>query len=129
VSGRIPDMNDVDGTRMSFSRCNDTHSTQVVTSGNKAKVSSFKLDKVDNLALIKVVSDSVMNLDQGVWVSNGSAIMSDQVRDSFASLCNLLDSKKFVRGLILGDSMENKPSLDIIHESEIVSSLVNRDHI
>lgn len=125
MSERISDVDDVEGSRMSFSRGDDPYSTQVTASSDEAEVSSFKLDEVNDLSLCEVVSNGVIDFDERIWVSNGSSIMGDDERNPLWSKRHPPDSEKLVCCLILRDLVENESSFDVIEDSEVVVGLVN----
>jgi len=70
VSKGIPNMDNVEGSRMSFPRCNNTNSSQVMSSSNHTQVPGFKLDEVHfsflvntDFAVLQIVSNGIVDLD------------------------------------------------------------------
>ena len=96
MSQAVLDVNDVEATHMSLPRCDNTDSTQVVTTGHHAQVAGLELDEVNNLARRDVVADGVVGLDQWIGVADGSAVVGDNEWDSLWASANSLDTAQLV---------------------------------
>ena len=122
-------MNNVEATDVLLTVRDDTATTPVTATGDEGEVASVKLDKVGDLALLKVELDGVVDLDQRVRVTDGSAIVGDDVRNTLGAKRDLLDLKEFVGSLLRGDAVDGETALDIVKETEVLVGLLNRDDI
>jgi len=100
-----------------------------MASSNCAKISSFELDEVQNLAGRNIKSDDIVNLDQRVWITDGSAIVRNKVRNALWAGSHFLDAAKLVFCFLGGNLVEDKSALDVIQQTEVVSGLFNGDDI
>lgn len=123
MSKRIPNVDDVERSRMSFSVSDDTNSTQIVSSGNHAEVSSFEFDEVKDLTLSDVPPDGIIHLNEWIRIPDSSSIMSDQEGNTFRSSGYFFHSEQLVRSFLRRDFVENEPSFDVVQESEMIASL------
>lgn len=122
-------MDDVEGSRMSFSVGDDADSTQIVSSSHHAEVSSLEFDEVENLPFRDVPSDGVIHLNEWIWIPDSSPVMSDQEGNAFRSSGHFLHSQQLVRSFFGRDFVENEPSFHVVQESEMVASLLDLDDI
>ena len=63
-------MDDVETTVVSLAVSNDTNTTHVATTSDHSNHTGIELDVVCNLAGSKVDLDGVIDLDDGIWVSD-----------------------------------------------------------
>jgi len=129
VSGGILDVDDVEGSRMSFTVHDDADTPQVTASGHHADVSGLELDEVGDLAGSNVDLDAVLGLDQRIRVSDGASIGGGEVRDSLGADRHLLDDAELVSGFFLADAMHLVSALDVVDESEVLSALLHLDDV
>ena len=66
MTSGILDMNNIEGSRMSFTVDDCSDSTGVTTSGDHAQVAGLELDRVHDLVGVDVQSDNVVNLNKKV---------------------------------------------------------------
>jgi len=114
---------------MSLPVNDNTRSTHVSATGNHDDVSGLELDVVDNLVLDKVKLDSVVDLDCGVGVSDGSSVVGNEVGDTLGSELVLLDLEELEGRLLGGDSVDGESALDVVKESEVLARLLNGDDV
>lgn len=144
-------MDDVEGSWVTFTVDDRTHSPQVPAASDHAQVSRLELDVVYHLSSGNVNLDSVIDLDKGVRIADGAAIVCGNERDSLWTNLDLTDLAELVLrkkrktlnkiqqtpartkstnlGLLSSDTVDGKPSLDIINQSEELTSLFDGDNI
>lgn len=81
---------------MSLSIDNDPHSPQVTPTSHHHQIPHIKLDTLCNLSRGNVDSDSVIDLDLGVRVADGTAIVSHAIRDTFLASIDTTHFSQFV---------------------------------
>jgi len=114
---------------VSLSGHDGSNSASVTSSGDHAKVAGVKLDGVLDLASGDVNLDTVVDLDDGVRVSDGSAIGGVQVGDSVGASLDLPDLAQLILGLLGGDPVNGESSLHVVDDTEVLSGLFNLDNI
>lgn len=100
-----------------------------MSTSHHAKVSGLELDVIENLALVNIVSDGVVHLDQGVGIADGSAIVRHEEWNAPRASLNTLDAAQLVLGLLLADLVKNKATLHVVEQTEEVTGLLDRDDI
>ena len=122
-------MDNVEASNVPLTVHNNTSTTHVTATSDHDDVAGIELDVVDNFVLLKVELDGVVDLDQRVRVTDGSAIVGDDVRNTLGAKRDLLDLKEFVGSLLRGDAVDGETALDIVKETEVLVGLLNRDDI
>ena len=122
-------MNDIEATNVLLAVYNDTSTAHVATTSDHNNVTGIELDEVGDLAALEVVLDGVVDLDGGVGVTEGAAIVGDDVRNTLGAKRDLLDLKEFVGSLLRGDAVDGETALDVVKETEVLVGLLNRDDI
>jgi len=122
-------MDNIEGSRVTFTVDDGTNSSQISSASDHAQVSRFELDEVLDLAGGNVQLDCVINLHQWIRVTDGAPIMGGDERNTFGSDLDALDFAQFVLGFLSGNSVDGESSLDIIDQSEELSGLVDGDDI
>jgi len=107
----------------------DTDTTSVTTTGDHGNVTNLKLDELVELAGLQVELDGVVDLDQGIRVAEGAAIVGDDEGDALGAELDLLDLAQLVLGLLGGDTVDSEASLGIVDETEVLTSLLDGDDI
>lgn len=100
---------------------NDTRTTHVATAGDHDDVAGVKLGIVGDLVLGEVKLHSVVDLDQGVRVTDGAAVVSYDVRNTLGTDGDLLDLQELVFGLLGGDTVDGETALDVVKETEVLA--------
>jgi hypothetical protein len=108
-----------------FTVGNNADTAHIAASSDVDDVARVKLDKLCNFARGNVNLDRVIDLDERVWVANGATVMGDQKGDSFSAKTDHFDLAEFELGLVLGNAVNGEASLDIVDETEVLSSLFN----
>ena len=126
---RVLDVYNVEATNVLLAVHDDTSTAHVTTTSDHNDVSGIELHEIRDLALLKVEFDGVVDLDQRVRVTDGSAIVGDDVRNTLGAKRDLLDLKEFVGSLLRGDAVDGETALDIVEEAEVLAGLLDRDNV
>ena len=129
VTVGVLDVDNVEGAGMSLSGHDSSNSASVTSSSDHAKVAGVKLDGVLDLASGDVHLDAVIDLDDGVGVSDGPSISGVQVGDSVGASLDGSDLAQLVLGLLGGDPVHGEPSLHVVDDTEVLSGLLDLDHV
>jgi len=129
VVSSVLDVNNVERTRVSFSRCDDTDATQVVATGDHDQVARVKLDVVLDLAVLQVQSDRVVHFDVRVRVADGTTVVRDDHWDTLGRHQHFLHFAQLVLGLLLADTVHSETTLDVIDETEEFVRLLDGNDI
>jgi hypothetical protein len=129
VVNGILDVDNVETTVVALTVSDDTNTTHVTTSSNHDDGAGVELDEVGDLASGEFNLDSVVDLDQGVRVADGSCIVRDQEWDSTATKLDTLDLAQLVLGLLGLDSVDSESTLGIVDETEVLASLLDGDDV
>ena len=113
-------MHDIETTNVLLPVHNDTSTTHVTSTSDHDDVACIKLDKLGDLVLLKVEFDGVVDLDEGIRVSDGSAVMGDDMGDTLGSKSDLANLEELVGCLLLGDSVDGETTLDVVEETEVL---------
>lgn len=92
----VLDVDNVEGSLVTFPARDDADPPQVTTSGDHADIAGIELDEVVDLSGGNVDLDSVVGLDQRIWVANGATVVEHQVGNFVRPLGQLLDTAQFV---------------------------------
>jgi hypothetical protein len=97
--------------------------------GDHNDVSGLELDVVDDLVLLKIELDGIVDLDDGVGVSDGSSVVGNDVGDALRAELDLSDLAELVGSLLLGDSVDGESTLDVVKDSEVLSRLLDGNNV
>ena len=122
-------MHDVEASEVSFSVDDDSNSADVISSGDVAEILDFEFDVVDDLAGCQVDFDSVMDVNFWVGVSDGSCVVSDNVRDFVRADFLLDDSADLGFGFFGLDWDEGEFAFDIVHDPVMFIGLVDGNDV
>lgn len=122
-------MNNVETTQVPLLVNDHTRSTHVTTASNHDDVSGLELDVVNDLVLNEVELDSVVNLDSRVRVTDGSAIVGDDVRNALGTKLMLSDLEELESSLLGGDSVNSESALNVVEKTEVLARSLNGDDI
>lgn len=81
----------------------------------------FELDKVNDLVVDKVELDSVVNLDQWVWVTDSTTIVGDNEWNTTSTDSLLLNLKELELSLLIGDTVDSEATLNVVENTEVFS--------
>ena len=122
-------MDNVEATLVTLTVNNNTNTSQVTTTSSHNNVTVVKLDERLNLASSKVDLDGVVNLDGGVGVADGAAVVGNNVRNTLLTELNTLDLTELVLSLLASDSVDGEATLDVVDKTEVLTGLLKRDDI
>lgn len=125
----ILNVDNVETTLVALKVGDDTNTTQIAAAGNHNNVAGAVLDVSDNLASGEVNLNGVVDLDQRIRVTDGAAIVCDNVGNTLLAKLDLLDLGELVLSLLLRDLVDGKSALDVVDETEVLTSLLKRDDI
>lgn len=83
---------------MLFQSDDRSNSSDVISSSDHDFSSDFEFEVGGDFVGSQVELDGVVNFDKGVGESDGSSVMSDDIRDSFRSHSSSFNSAKFEFG-------------------------------
>jgi len=129
VSGGVFDIHDIEGTGVSFSGLNGSHSTDVLTADNLAHVTGVEFDPVGDFAGGKVEFDGVADFAVWVWVSDGSSVVCDQEWNVVLFDKDFFDSAEFVGSFFGGDSVDDESTFGVVNQSKVLVGLLNGNNI
>ena len=98
---------------------NNTCTTHVTTTGDHNDVAGIKLSVVGDLVLGQVELHGVVDLDERIGVTDGAAIVSDNVGNTLSTNADLADLEKFVGSLLGRDPVYGEAALDVVEETEV----------
>lgn len=107
----------------------NTGTTHVATASDHDDVTSIELGIVGDLVLSKVKLDGVVDLDEGVRVTDGAAVVGDNVRNGLGADGNFLDLQELVLSLLGGDAVDGEAALDVVEETEVFARLLDGEDI
>jgi hypothetical protein len=129
VAEYVLDVDNIETTMMTFTVNNHTNTTHVTTTSYQSDVTSLKLDKVNNLAILKIKLDGIVDLDEWVWITNCTTIVCDSKWDTLGTKLNLLDLAQLVLGFFSCDAVNGEATLGVVQQAEVLTSLLNGNHI
>jgi len=129
MSGSILDVDDVKGSGVLLPVHDDADTPQVTASNHHANVAGLELDVVGDLARGDINLAAVLGLDQGVRISDGTAVGGGEIGNPFGSDRDLLDNAELVSGFLRRDAMDLVSSFDVVDEPEVLSALLHRDDV
>jgi len=122
-------VDNIKATGVLFLVGDDSNTTQIATTSDHSQISNIELDKVNNLASGNVDLDSVVDLDEGIRVSDSSGVVESDDGDSLGAKDGSLDLAELVLSFFRGDSLDGKSALGVVQETEGLVGLLNRNHI
>lgn len=125
----VLDVNNVETTQVPLLVNDHTRSTHVTTASDHDDVSGFELDVVNDLVLNEVELDSVVDLDSRVGVSDGSAIVGNDVGNALGTKLMLSDLEELESSLLGGNSVNGESALDVVEKTEVLARSLNGDDI
>lgn len=125
----VLDVDNVEATDVLLAVHNDTRTTPVTATGDEGEVTGVELDEVGDLALLNVEADSVVDLDRGVGVTDGTAVVGGDERNALVADRNLANLQQLVRRLLRCDAVDREAALDVVEETEVLARLLDGDDI
>merc|ERR1712203_955554 len=106
-----------------------SHPSGVSASSHHAQVAGVEGDGVLDLTRGDVHLDRIVNLDDGVRVSDGPAVSGVEVGHSVGSNLDLPHLAQLVLRLLSGDPVHREPALHVVDDTEVFSSFLYLDDI
>lgn len=122
-------MDDVVATNVLLTMDDNTSTTHVTTTGDHNDVASVELDEIGDLARLELELDSVVDLNQRVGVTDGAAVVGDDVWDALSTNTSPPNLEELVGSLLRGDAVDGEAALDVVEETEVLARLVNSDDV
>lgn len=97
----------------------DTRTTHVTTTSDDNNITGIELDKLGDLVLVEIEFDGVVNPDRRVGVTDGTAVVGDDIRNTLVTDGELPDLKELVGGLLRCDAVDSESALNIVQETEV----------
>lgn len=125
----VLDVDNVETTLVALKVSDNTNTTQVTATGDHNNITGTKLDVGNDLTSGKFDLDGVVSLDNGVRVTNSATIVCNKERNTLLTKLDLLDLGKLVRSLLLRDLVDGKTTLNVVDETEVLTSLLKGDNV
>jgi hypothetical protein len=125
----ILDMDNLKTTNVTFTVSDDTDAAHVTTTSSHADIANFELDEVGDLGILNVITNSIVGLDQRIRVADGTTIMGENIGNALGSELNFANLAELVLGFLIGDAVDSEATFHVIDETEVLTSLLNRDDI
>lgn len=125
----IPHVHNVETTQVPLLVHNHTRSSHVTSTSDHDDVSGLEFDVADDLVLHKVELDRVVDLDGRVGVTDGAAVVGDDVGDTLCAELVLADLAKLEGGLLRGDAVDGETALDVVEETEVLAGSLDGDDV
>ena len=149
-------MNNFETSIVSLTMSDNTNTTHIATTSHHCDNTSIKLDGVRDLPGRQVDFDGIVDLDCRIWVSDSiipsvlchfisnqtliqrlidtsqnlrASIVRDQEWDATLSNLHSLDLAQLVFGFALVNSVDGESALDIVHKTEMLAGLIDRDDV
>ena len=125
----ILDVHDIEPTDVLFAVRDDTSTTHVTPTSDHHNVSGVKVNKIDDLPLLKVKLESVVDLDGRVRIADGAAVVSDDMGNALGAESNLTDFEELEGGFLRSDAVDSETTLDVVKEPKVLARLLNGDSV
>lgn len=125
----IPDVHNIETTNVFLAMCDNTSTTHVTATCDHNNVAGIELDEVGDLVLLDVKLDGVIDTDEGVGITDCSAVVSNNVGYAAGTKSNLADLEELVGSLLGGDTVDGETALNIVEEAEVFARLLDADNI
>jgi len=129
VASGVSDVDDIETAQMSISGGEDSDSSDIVSLKGVDEVASFELDNVEDLAGFDIQLDGVMSIDIRVGISDGSAVVGNNVGDSVGAHFLSLDLAELEFGFLRLYGSQDELALDVVEDSEIFTGLLEGDDV
>ena len=129
LASGIGQVDDFKGALVLFASVDDTDTTGVSTTGNHAQSTGVKLDKVGDFVGSDVNHDGVTFLDHRIRVSDGSRVVQLHARNALVAQLLLDHLAQLVLRFNTGDSVHDKSTFLVVHQTEVFVRLFNIDNV
>lgn len=125
----VLEVDNVETTMVTLTVNNGTDTANAVSTSDNGNVTTLKLDKGLNLVGLQVKTDGVVDADQRIRVTDGTAVVGHNEGDTLGTNLHLTDLAELVLGLLIRDTVDNKASLNVVKDAEVLTSLLDLDDI
>lgn len=122
-------VDNVETTMVTLTVNNGTDTADAVSTSDDGDVTSLKLDEGLNLVSLQVKTDGVVGADQRIRVTDSTAVMGNNEGDTLGTNLHLTDLAELVLGLLIRDTVDNKATLNVVKDAEVLTSLLDLDDI
>jgi len=129
VTHRVLDVNNFEGTNVLLTTDDNTDTASVTTTSGHAKVTNFKANEFLDLTSSKINLDGIVHIDLRIRIADGTAVVGHKVRNTTVSHGKLGNTAKLEFGLLRSDAVDNKTTLLIIEDTEVLTSLIKSNNI
>lgn len=129
LASGIGQVNDFEGALVLFTSVDDTDTTGVSTASDHAQSTGVKLDKVGDFVGSDVNHDGVTFLDHRIRVSDGSRVVQLHARNALVAQLLLDHLAQLVLRFNTGDSVHDKSTFLVVHQTEVFVRLFNFDDV
>ncbi|VAH02340.1 unnamed protein product [Triticum turgidum subsp. durum] len=111
-----------------------TNTPSVAPASHHDHVTNVELDEVNNLVGLQVELDSVIGLDERVWVADGAAIIGVQVGDALLAELDRPDLAELElhmkeTNILIPDRVKAEAALGVIQKPVVLTSLGNGNDV
>jgi hypothetical protein len=106
-----------------------TNTADVLSAGDDAYVAHLKLGETNDLVGGNINLDGVPDLNEGIGVADGAAVVGDDIGNLAGASAEPLDAAKLEFSLLRGDPVEDEASLGIVEHAEVLAGLLNADDV
>jgi len=106
-----------------------THTTSVASLGDHSDLAYFEFKEVYDFTRCDVNLDDIVDLNSGVGISDGAAIVCNYVRDLLVSKLLELHAAKLVALLLIGHAVKHEAALGVIDKTELVAGVFELDDV
>ncbi|SRR6218665_169722 len=92
-------------------------------------LTGIKLDEFVDLSSVDADLDGVVDLDERIRVTYGTAVAGNNARHSLQPNTNLLYLTQLVLGFLCRDSVNGKATLDVVDDTEVLVRLLNTHNV
>lgn len=125
----VTDVDNVEAAEVALLVDNDTRTAHVAAASDHDNVSGLELEVADDLVLNEVELDRVVDLDSRVGVTDGAAIVGNDVRNTLGAELVTADLEELERSLLGGDAVDGEAALDVVKETEVLARALNGDDV
>eukprot|EP00352_Strombidinopsis_acuminata_P008023 CAMPEP_0176359962 /NCGR_PEP_ID=MMETSP0126-20121128/16791_1 /TAXON_ID=141414 ORGANISM="Strombidinopsis acuminatum, Strain SPMC142" /NCGR_SAMPLE_ID=MMETSP0126 /ASSEMBLY_ACC=CAM_ASM_000229 /LENGTH=218 /DNA_ID=CAMNT_0017715081 /DNA_START=153 /DNA_END=809 /DNA_ORIENTATION=+ len=129
VTSNVTDVSDLVATRVVLNVGKNTNTANIVTTVGHDGATVLELDEAINLTSFQVKLDSIVLLNVRVGESDSSTIVGNNEWDLVLANSLSLNLKQFELSFLIVDTVRLETTLDIKEDSEMLTSLLERDDI
>ena len=129
VASGIAHVHDIEGSEVSVTVDDHSHTTDVVSLRDEAEVAHLELHVADHLVGLQVHLHGVVHLHGGVREADRASIVSHDERDLLGRQLALHHLAQLVLSLLLADAVKDEAALHVVQQTEAVGRTLQSHHI